>query len=341
MDRRRRTVSLWRAWWSPATAIMKWCWPATTTPMAAWTGTLPRTVAAWSPPISAPVGAATCAVVVSGSRRHLRCRHLQWAVCPPAFRLLRQLRHQLRRNVEWNRAHRFRRHQRNALRHDPESGSKIFVAGTSTQSGTGRGFCLGRAYSTSGTLYTSFGTAAAKLRPTSAATMTWPARLTIQSNGEIVLAGYSDDAAAATTAWRLRPLHYHWQPRYGLRHRRTGHQQLWRQSRPRRWRGHRRCRGRIIVSGSSFIDGSGNIDTQSHLPLLRYNCQRLARHQLQQRRGGRNGVTTDFSDLGFSTESASGVMVDTNGPARSWLAPPPRAATAASPSRATTPAWQP
>ena len=72
------------------------------------------------------------------------------------------------------------------------------------------------------------------------------------------------------------------------------------------------ARGGIVVSGSSYIDGSGNTDTQNHLALVRYNSNGSIDASF-----GAGYVlgaeTTDFSDLGFSTESASGLMLDPNG----------------------------
>ena len=71
--------------------------------------------------------------------------------------------------------------------------------------------------------------------------------------------------------------------------------------------------GKIVVSGSTLLDGNGNLDSQTHFALARYNAD----GSLDTSFGGANSapgtVTTDFSTLGFSTESAVGLICDANG----------------------------
>ena len=84
------------------------------------------------------------------------------------------------------------------------SGSKIFVAGTTTQSGTGEDFALAR-YTTSGTLYTSFGTGG-KVTTDFGGNNDVANALTVQSNGCIVLAGYSVTAGGnQSSPWPATP----------------------------------------------------------------------------------------------------------------------------------------
>ena len=70
--------------------------------------------------------------------------------------------------------------------------------------------------------------------------------------------------------------------------------------------------GRILVSGSSYLDGAGNTDTQNHFVLLRYNADGTLDGSFGTS-VATGTATTDFSSLGFSTETSCGLIVDTDG----------------------------
>jgi uncharacterized delta-60 repeat protein len=71
--------------------------------------------------------------------------------------------------------------------------------------------------------------------------------------------------------------------------------------------------GTIVVSGSSLVDGNGNLDSVPHFALARYNADGTLDSSFGGAPSGSGEVTTDFSSLGFSTETAVGVMSDANG----------------------------
>ena len=137
--------------------------------------------------------------------------------------------------------------------------------------------------------------------------------MAIQSNGDILLAGYSE--LNGSSQLRPGPLHREVgslgiDKTFGSDGR--GDHRVWR----RRRLGHGvavQGDGQIVVSGTTLLDGSGNIGTATHFALARYNTDGSPDDSFGGTCSPPGTVTTDFSTLGFSTESAAGVMVDANG----------------------------
>ena len=190
-----------------------------------------------------------------------------------------------------------------------DSSGNIFVAGTSTQPTTGKDFALAR-FNADGTLYSNFGNGG--LVTTDFAGYDDVATaIAIQANGEILLAGTSDQGGGYDTFALARyntdgSLDGNFGENYdglvttdfgdGSDHA-TG---VTLQS-----------DGKIVVSGTTLLDGSGNIDSVTHFALARYNTDGSPDTNFGST--GSGTVTMDFSTLGFTTESASGIMLDANG----------------------------
>ena len=135
--------------------------------------------------------------------------------------------------------------------------------------------------------------------------------MTVQSNGDIVLAGTSDDGTGNDSFALARYSSSGWLDggfgNGGLVTASFGDGFGSRHGRGDRWRRPDRDLRRLVCQTAD-----GNTDTQDHFALLRYNSD----GSLDTTFGTGTvtaGVTTDFSDLGFSTESASGIMVDPTG----------------------------
>ena len=71
--------------------------------------------------------------------------------------------------------------------------------------------------------------------------------------------------------------------------------------------------GRIVVSGTTLVDGSGNIGTATHFALARYNSDGSLDTSFGGASSAAGTVTTDFSTLGFTSETSAAVMLDANG----------------------------
>ena len=216
-----------------------------------------------------------------------------------------------------------------------DSNGKILLAGTTTQSATGKDFAMAR-YNANGSLDTSFGTGGLVTTDFSGNNDVASA-ITVQSDGKIVLAGYSEDASGNDSFALVR---YNTSGSLdtsfgtgGLVTTGFGD-------------GHDRATGvaidatgGIIISGTSFLNSTGQTSTHAHFALLRMNSNGA----LDSSFGSGTvlgGVTTDFSDLGFTSESATGFMVDSTG-ASSPLARRARTTTATLPLPATTLARRP
>ena len=61
--------------------------------------------------------------------------------------------------------------------------------------------------------------------------------------------------------------------------------------------------GQIVVSGTTLVDGSGNIGTATHFALARYNADGTPDDSFGGTCSPPGTVTTDFSSLGFPRES--------------------------------------
>ena len=146
-----------------------------------------------------------------------------------------------------------------------DSYGKILVAGTSTQSSTGKDFAMAR-YNSNGTLDTSFGTGGLVTTDFGGNNDVANA-ITIQSDGKIVLAGYSEDASGNDSFALVR---YNTSGSLdtsfgtgGLVTTGFGD-------------GHDHATGvaidatgGIIVSGTSFLNSTGQTSTHAHFALLR------------------------------------------------------------------------
>jgi uncharacterized delta-60 repeat protein/RHS repeat-associated protein len=192
-----------------------------------------------------------------------------------------------------------------------DSSGLILVAGTTTQSGTGQDFALAR-LNTDGSLDTIYGlggTITTDFGGNDVATS-----MAIQSDGKILVAGYSDQGGSDSFA-----LARYIATDYGLSIDNSfGTDGLVTTS-----FGDGDdvaagvavdADGRIVVGGSTLLDSNGDVDSQPHMALARYLSDGSLDTSFGTGEGSPAGtVTTDFSNLGFTTDTAAGLVVDADG----------------------------
>ena len=145
----------------------------------------------------------------------------------------------------------------------------ILVAGTSTQPYTGKDFALAR-FNPDGTLDTSFGSGGMVTTDIDGCDDVASA-MAIQPDGNIVLAGYSDDGTGNDSFAVVRYDTYGnldgnfgggsgiVTTSFGDGHDRATGVQI-------------QSDGKIVVGGSTFLDGTGAVDSQPHFAFARYNA---------------------------------------------------------------------
>ena len=191
-----------------------------------------------------------------------------------------------------------------------DSNGLILVAGTTTQTGTGKDFALAR-FNADGTPDTAFGNNGL-VTTDFAGGDDVPSALAIQpNNGKIVLAGDSTQSGSDLLGLVRYNLDGSLDTSFGTGglvttnfgdgHDRAGGVQV-------------QFDGKIVVSGSTFIDGSGNTGSVDHFALARYNSDGTLDTSFGTGSTSPTGtVTTDFSALGFVSDAANGLVLDTTG----------------------------
>ncbi len=183
----------------------------------------------------------------------------------------------------------------------------ILVAGTSTQAGTGQDFALAR-FNSNGRLDTVYGMGG--LITTDFGGDDVATAITIQPDGRILVAGYSDQSGSYSFAVARYTADGFGGPNLdktfgtdGLVTTNFGD-------------GDDRATGiavqndgKIVVSGSTLLDGNGYQDTQTHFALARYNSDGSPDDNFGTGTLPAE-VTTDFSTLGFSSEAAAALICE-------------------------------
>ena len=191
-----------------------------------------------------------------------------------------------------------------------DANGQILVAGTTTQTATGEDFALA-CFSADGTVATTFGTGGL-VTTNFAGGSDEASALSIQpTNGKIVLAGYSNQSGSDLFALARYNTDGSLDTSFGTggkvttdfgdgSDRASGVQVQY--------------DGRIVVSGSTLLDGSGNVDTVKHFAAARYNPDGTPDRSFGTGATSPAGtVTTDFITLGFTTDTSSGLLLDTTG----------------------------
>ena len=185
------------------------------------------------------------------------------------------------------------------------SGSRILVAGTTTQSGTGEDFALAK-YNSTGTLYTSFGTGGKVT--TDFGGDDQATSLALQSNGQILVAGQTTQGGSSSFALARYNTNGGLDTNFGNSGKTTT---SFGDGTDRATGVAIQGDGLIVVSGVTQLNGSGTNDGHDHFALARYNIDGTPDGNFGT--VGNGTVTTDFSTLGFQSEDSSGMIVDTNG----------------------------
>jgi uncharacterized delta-60 repeat protein/RHS repeat-associated protein len=189
----------------------------------------------------------------------------------------------------------------------------IFVAGTTTQSSTGKDFALAQ-FNSDGTLnadgFGLGGTITTDFGENDVATS-----IAIQPNGQILVAGYTEQSGSTSFALAR----YNDGEIGGL----TIDTSFGTHGKVTTSFGDGDdmatgvavdCDGNIIVCGSTLLDGNDDVDSVPHFAVARYLTDGTLDSTFGAGTGAPTGtVTTDFTGLGFTTDSPAGLFVDANG----------------------------